>query len=119
GGVRAIAAVDSIVVGPNMPSPMRAALWCLGAIALSASSAKAADLAKPVRVLVKTEKGDIEVELDAAEAPATVANFLRYVDGHFYGGGRFHRTVTKDNQPDNKVKIEVIQGGIDSSKVKD
>jgi hypothetical protein len=48
---------------------------------------------KPVRVLIRTEAGEIEAEPDAAKAPATVANFLRYVDGGFYDGGRFHRTV--------------------------
>jgi len=68
--------------------------------------------------LIQTEKGDIEVELNAAQAPASVANFLRYVDGKYYDGGRFHRTVTPDNQPDNKVKIEVIQAGIDPDKTK-
>jgi peptidyl-prolyl cis-trans isomerase A (cyclophilin A) len=70
----------------------------------------------PILVLIQTEKGDIEVELNAAQAPATVVNFLRYVDGKYYDGGRFHRTVTPDNQPDNKVKIEVIQAGIDPDK---
>src|SRR5262245_50200862 len=59
----------------------------------------------PIRVVIETELGAIEAELDAARAPATVANFLRYVDGGFYDGGRFHRTVRPDNQPDNKVKI--------------
>src|SRR5438876_3030782 len=78
-----------------------------------------ADDTKPIRVLIETEKGNIEVELDAAKAPATVANFLRYVDGKFYDGGRFHRTVTPGNQPNNKVKIEVIQAGIDPAKAKD
>src|SRR5262245_26243536 len=78
-----------------------------------------ADDVKPVRVLIETEKGDITVELDAAKAPMTVANFLKYVDGKFYDGGRFHRTVTPDNQPDNKVKIEVIQAGINEVKTKD
>src|SRR6266513_89265 len=78
-----------------------------------------ADEPKPVRVLIQTDKGDIEVELDAAKAPNTVANFLKYVDGKFYDGGRFHRTVTPDNQPDNKVKIEVIQAGISPDKMKD
>ena len=73
---------------------------------------------KPVRVLIQTDAGDIEVELDA-KAPNTVANFLKYVDGKFYDGGRFHRTVTPDNQPDNKVKIEVIQAGINPDKKKD
>ena len=74
--------------------------------------------AKPVRVVIQTEKGDIEVDLDAAKAPNTVANFLRYVDGKFYDGGRFHRTVTPGNQPDNKVKIEVVQAGIDPARAK-
>lgn len=73
---------------------------------------------KPVRVLIQTDAGDIEVELDA-KAPDTVANFLKYADGKFYDGGRFHRTVTPDNQPDNKVKIEVIQAGINPDKKKD
>jgi peptidyl-prolyl cis-trans isomerase A (cyclophilin A) len=70
------------------------------------------------RVLIQTEKGDIEVELNAAEAPITVANFLKYVDGKFYDGGQFHRTVKPDNQPDNKIKIEVIQAGINPEKAK-
>jgi peptidyl-prolyl cis-trans isomerase A (cyclophilin A) len=74
---------------------------------------------KTVRVLIQTEKGDIEVELDAGRAPGTTANFLRYVDGKFYDGGRFHRTVTRANQPDNKVKIEVIQAGIRAARARD
>lgn len=74
---------------------------------------------KPIRVLIQTDAGDIEVELNAAKAPNTVANFLKYVDGKHYDGGRFHRTVTPDNQPDNKVKIEVIQAGINPDKAKD
>lgn len=74
---------------------------------------------KPIRVLIQTEKGDIEVELDAAKAPNTVANFLKYVDGKFYEGGQFHRTVTPKNQPDNKVKIEVVQAGINPDKMKE
>jgi peptidyl-prolyl cis-trans isomerase A (cyclophilin A) len=73
---------------------------------------------KPVHVLLQTEKGDIEVELDAAKAPNTVANFLRYVDGKYYDGGRFHRTVKPDNQPKNDVKIDVIQAGINPAKAR-
>jgi cyclophilin family peptidyl-prolyl cis-trans isomerase len=74
--------------------------------------------AKAVRVRMQTELGDIELELDAEKAPATVANFLRYVDAKLYDGGRFHRTVTPGNQPDNKIKIEVIQAGIRPDKAK-
>ena len=74
---------------------------------------------KPVRVLIQTELGSIEAELDAQHAPATVANFLRYVDAGRYSGGRFHRTVKPDNQPNNAIKIEVIQGGVNSDKAKE
>ncbi len=56
--------------------------------------------------------GNVDVELYPDKAPGTVENFLRYVDGGFYQGGRFHRTVTLDNQPNNDVLIEVIQAGI-------
>ncbi len=63
-------------------------------------------------VLMETEKGDIEVEIYPAKAPATCTNFLKYVDGGFYQGGQFHRTVKPDNQPDKEFKIEVIQAGI-------
>ena len=68
------------------------------------------------RVVVDTEVGQIELELDATRAPATVANFLRYVDEQFFDGTSFYRTVTAGNQPDNLIKIEVIQGGADGGK---
>src|SRR5688572_718338 len=96
----------------------RTLLTGLSLLALAVGAA-ADEKAGPVRVRIETDQGDIEVELAAARAPATVANFLRYVDGKFYDGGRFHRTVTPDNQPKNKVKIEVIQGGIDPKREKD
>jgi peptidyl-prolyl cis-trans isomerase A (cyclophilin A) len=64
------------------------------------------------RVVIATDIGEIEVEVDSNHAPITSANFLKYVDEGFYTDGVFHRTVTPENQPDNKVKIEVIQGGV-------
>jgi len=60
--------------------------------------------------VIETERGDISVSLDSSRAPVTVANFLRYIDGGFFANGRFHRTVTPDNQPRDSVRIEVIQG---------
>lgn len=73
-----------------------------------------------VRVLMQTELGDIEIELEAKRAPGTTENFLRYVDAGYYDGGRFHRTVklNPDNQPNNTIKIEVIQGGVNPEKSK-
>lgn len=64
------------------------------------------------RVRVQTELGDIVLELEAARAPNTTANFLKYVDAGHYDGGTFHRTVRMDNQPESPVKIEVIQAGV-------
>jgi peptidyl-prolyl cis-trans isomerase A (cyclophilin A) len=93
----------------------RTLLTGLSLLALAVGAA-ADEKAGPVRVRIETDQGDIEVELAAARAPATVANFLKYVDGRFYDGGRFHRTVTPDNQPTNKVKIEVVQAGINPAK---
>ncbi|MSR54170.1 MAG: peptidylprolyl isomerase [Gemmataceae bacterium] len=72
--------------------------------------------ATPVRVLIQTDAGEIVLELNPAKAPKTVANFLEYVDGKLYDGGRFHRSVTPKNQPGNKIKIEVIQAGIHPEK---
>lgn len=68
------------------------------------------------RVRIDTELGSIEIEVDAVRAPTTAANFLKYVDGGFYAGGAFHRTVTLSNQPDNPVRIEVIQAGADTTR---
>jgi cyclophilin family peptidyl-prolyl cis-trans isomerase len=45
------------------------------------------------RVLLKTSKGAIEIELDSAKAPVTVANFLKYVDARYYDGLTFHRVI--------------------------
>ena len=94
---------------------MRFLLFSLVSLALQTCTEEKSTLP---RVLIQTEKGDIEVELNAAQAPITVANFLKYVDGKFYDGGGFHRTVKPDNQPDNKIKIEVIQAGINPEKAK-
>jgi len=68
-------------------------------------------LTAQTRVVLETGQGAIEVELADTRAPVTTANFLRYLDGGFYNGGRFYRTVKMDNQPNNKIRIEVIQGG--------
>ena len=74
---------------------------------------------KAVRVRVQTELGDIVIEVDPVKAPLTTANFLKYVDGGHYDGGRFHRTVQMDNQPESTVKIEVIQAGVNPDRAKE
>ena len=99
-------------------------LIVLAIMALMVSMTALAALALPAmnrtanpKVLIKTEFGDIAVEICQDKAPVTAANFLRYVDAGLYDGSVFHRTVTLDNQPTNTVKIEVTQGGqLDAAK---
>jgi len=45
------------------------------------------------KVLLKTNKGNITLSLDAAKAPKTVANFLQYVKSGHYDGTIFHRVI--------------------------
>ncbi len=65
------------------------------------------------QVLISTQLGDIEAELFVDKAPVTAGNFLKYVDSGKYNNGlaSFYRVVRLDNQPDKKIKIEVVQGG--------
>lgn len=69
-------------------------------------------LAAALSVVVETELGAFTLELEADRAPATVANFLRYVDADRYAGGSFFRSVRPDNQKTAAVPIAVIQGGV-------
>jgi peptidyl-prolyl cis-trans isomerase A (cyclophilin A) len=71
------------------------------------------------RVVLQTDLGEIELRLDQVRAPTSAANFLRYVDAGHYDGGRFHRTVRLDNQPDNDILIEVIQAGVSRARAAD
>lgn len=65
----------------------------------------------PVRVVIETGMGAFELEVDAGRAPVTAGNFLRYLDGGHYDGGTFFRTVHAENQPNDSIRIAVIQGG--------
>lgn len=45
------------------------------------------------QVRLTTSSGDIVIELEDEKAPATVENFLTYVDSGFYDGTVFHRVI--------------------------
>jgi cyclophilin family peptidyl-prolyl cis-trans isomerase len=64
-------------------------------------ASRAAPPGRRTGVAIDTSLGIIVVELDADRTPATVANFLRYVEEEFYDGTAFHRVV----------RGFVIQGG--------
>jgi peptidyl-prolyl cis-trans isomerase A (cyclophilin A) len=68
------------------------------------------------RVIFRTERGEIELEVDTIRAPVTGNNFLRYVDGGFFTNGSFYRVVRPDNQPNDSIRIEVIQAGANRDK---
>src|SRR5690349_17207239 len=72
-----------------------------------------------VDVIFQTSLGEIEVAVDPERAPLTVQNFLKYVDGGFYNGGMFHRTVKESNQPQNPIKIAVIQASANPAREKE
>ena len=74
-------------------------------------SCKAADRPNP-QVIITTDVGDIVIEVYSDRAPLTAKNFLRYVDEDRLRGTFFYRAVRMDNQPNDTVKIEVVQGGI-------
>ena len=59
-----------------------------------------------VNVLMKTNYGNIKLELFAKDAPETVNNFLKLSKSGFYDGVRFHRVI----------KGFMIQGGDPNSK---
>ena len=64
----------------------RSGLCALLAIALPGSDAAGQLQPNPV-VVFETEKGAIEMEADAARAPISAANFLKYVEAKLYDGG--------------------------------
>lgn len=88
-----------------------------GMVNLSALSAQTGQ--ELPQLHITTELGDFIVEVDTVHAPISAMNFLRYVDGGFYDGGSFHRTVTPDNQPNDPIRIAVIQGNISRERRED
>ena len=63
--------------------------WLLPLLALLPALA----LAEGPRVTLNTSQGEIVIELNQEQAPATTANFLEYVDAGFYDGTMFHRVI--------------------------
>ena len=72
---------------------------CLFLLVAGAPS-QAAEQVVP-KVVIQTNMGNIEVELNSGKAPNTVKNFLQYVNSNYYDGAIFHRVI----------KGFMIQGG--------
>ena len=103
-----------------MTRPPRTWAWIallavLVAPGLAAQEGSGEDDALP-RIRLETALGSLVLELDPTRAPLTTRNFLRYVGEGFYEGGEFFRTVTASNQPDDPVRIAVIQARVNPTR---
>jgi peptidyl-prolyl cis-trans isomerase A (cyclophilin A) len=78
------------------------------ALLVSASAATAQASSDLVPVTIQTSAGKIVVELDKAHAPASTANFLRYVDAHRFDGETIYRAMKFEDGSG------LIQGGVRS-----
>jgi peptidyl-prolyl cis-trans isomerase B (cyclophilin B) len=58
------------------------------------STTATVEAARNPKVVLETSMGDITLELYHDKAPATVKNFLTYVDEKFYDGTIFHRVIS-------------------------
>jgi peptidyl-prolyl cis-trans isomerase A (cyclophilin A) len=66
---------------------------CLNAAATVAILMGVTPLALAQKVKLDTSMGDIVIELDAAKAPKSVDNFVKYVKAGHYNGTVFHRVI--------------------------
>lgn len=69
--------------GPTLAVLLLAALCSPGATAQGNPTA-----------VIQTSKGEIQLELYRAQAPATVENFIEYANSGFYDGTIFHRVIS-------------------------
>ena len=70
-------------------------------VGIVATPVGAQDAPPNPRVLVETSEGDFEIELFKDRVPATVVNFLTYVQAGYYDGTIFHRVI----------RDVIVQGG--------
>ena len=98
-------------------------LCCAFALSLAFHEAAAAQALKAGEVLVRIETafGNIDAAVDTEHAPITAANFLKYVDGGLYDGGRFHRATRPDNyvpQLPDRPPFQIVQADINNQRSK-
>jgi len=92
------AGLDPVSPRALMKLPMMRVLLCLpllllGSYATAADAIAAGADAAAVVVRMDTSAGPIVLQLDAARAPKSVANFLGYVKSGYYEGLIFHRVI--------------------------
>ena len=99
---------------------MRISALLLAAFILAGPAAQQPNpKASEVAVRIETPFGNIDLAIDVGRAPITAGNFLKYVDGGFYDGGRIHRATRADNyKPNlpNRPLLEIIQADINPAR---
>jgi peptidyl-prolyl cis-trans isomerase B (cyclophilin B) len=68
-------------------------MWMFLFAAMLADTSGGKPAAAAPRVSLTTSKGEIVIELYSDKAPASVKNFLAYVNEKFYDGTIFHRVI--------------------------
>jgi len=82
-----------LAAGLLLPLPLLAQQPAAPAEAIAAETAATEPEVANPRVALRTNQGDIVIELEASKAPKSTENFLQYVkDGH-YNGTIFHRVI--------------------------
>ena len=66
--------------------------------------------AKTTLVVMETDLGNIEIEVNNERAPLSSADFLYYVDNGLYNGEGFYRAVRPETDTLG-LNMEIIQGG--------
>lgn len=72
---------------------MSSVLQLLGFLVLFAVAAVSESEGSSPLVQMETSLGTLVIELQPAEAPVTVENFLKYVNSGYYSGTIFHRVI--------------------------
>lgn len=85
----------------------RTVLTGLAAASAAPAFAQTAPTPGVVRLTMTTSEGPLVLELEAAKAPLTVANFLKYVDAGRYNGGEIYRGMAVSQNP----LMGLVQGG--------
>jgi len=80
---------------------MKNRLFALFAVTCAFAGVSYAGSVNDIKIIIKTDKGDIEATVFASKTPTTAANFLNLAKTGYYDGIAFHRVI----------KDFMIQGG--------
>lgn len=87
--------IAALFLGLNAPTQLRAAAPEKAAVVPSSDPPKPTEKSPikmtDIRIILHTDKGDIEATLFASQTPITVANYLNLAKKEYYNDIKFHR----------------------------